>query len=135
MNVKLATQLLSSSVSKAIEFCRQDLNLPEFSDSKATENFIMLMNNVFDILNSRNLKANGCKHPIFSKNKNEMFAILEEAKQLILNLSLKISRKRTYKKQHISKKIILKSYVPVLKSQSFTGFPGVLICINSLKTL
>ncbi|CAH2100605.1 unnamed protein product [Euphydryas editha] len=52
MNVKLATQLLNSSVSKAMDFCR-----------KATEKFIMLMNDVFDIFNSRNLKAYGCKHP------------------------------------------------------------------------
>lgn len=38
MNVKLATQLLSRSVSVAIEFCRQELKLPNFSESGATEN-------------------------------------------------------------------------------------------------
>lgn len=135
MNVKLATQLLSRSVSKALEFCRQELKLIDFADSAGTEKFIMILNNAFDIFNSRNFKDYGYKRPLSAKNKDEAFAALEEAQDLILNLSLKVSRKRTYREHQIKKKIILKSYAPVLKSQSFTGFLGVLICINSLKAL
>jgi hypothetical protein len=36
MKVKLATQLLSRSVAKAIEFCRDDLKMPLFRNSEAT---------------------------------------------------------------------------------------------------
>lgn len=116
MNVKLATQLLSRSVSKAIQFCRQELKLSGFEDSEATEKFIMAMNNVFDVFNSRNFQTYGYKRPLNLKNKDEVFALLEE--------------------EHENKKIItLKSYTSVLKSNSFTGFLGVLICINSLKAL
>lgn len=93
------------------------------------------MNNIFDTFNSRNLQAHDYKHPLFPGNKNVVLAMLEEAQDLILNLSLKESRKRTYKEHETSKKLVLKGYVPVLKSQSFTGFLGVLICINSLKFL
>lgn len=131
MNVKLATQLLSRSVSIAIEFCRQELKLPDFLESEATEKFIMIMNNVFDTFNSRNLHAHGYKHPLFPGNKNEVFVMLEEAKDLIFNLSLKVSRKSTYQEHQTSKTLVLKSFVPVLKSQPFRGFLGILICINS----
>lgn len=55
------------------------------------------MNNIFDTFNSRNLHAQGYKHPLFHGNKNEVFAMLEESQDLILNLSIKVSRKRTYK--------------------------------------
>lgn len=135
MNVKLATQLLSRSVSKAIQFCRQELKLSGFEDSEATEKFIMAMNNVFDVFNSRNLQAYGYKHPLNPKNKDEIFAVLEEVNDLILNLNLKVSRKRTYTEHETKKIITLKSYTPVLKSNSFARFLGVLICINSLKAL
>ncbi|CAG4989657.1 unnamed protein product [Colias eurytheme] len=58
-----------------------------------------------------------------------------KSNQMILNLYLKVSRKRTYTEHETRKIISLKSYTPVLKSNSFTGFLGVLICINSLKVL
>lgn len=69
------------------------------------------------------------------KNKDEIFAVLEEVNDLILNLNLKVSRKRTYTEHETKKIITLKSYTSVLKSNSFTGFLGVLICINSSKAL
>lgn len=135
MNVKLATQLLSRSVALAIKFCREELKLPEFVGSEATEKFIMTMNNMFDIFNSRNLKAHGCKHPLFPGNKEEIFTVLKDAKDLMLNLSLKVSRKRTFNDHEKSKKLVTKCYVPVLKTQSFTGFLGVLICLESVQYL
>lgn len=53
MRVRLATQLLSCSVSNALHFMRTVVKLPEFSKSLGTEKFCM-MNNIFDLLNSRN---------------------------------------------------------------------------------
>ncbi|CAH2242983.1 jg13426 [Pararge aegeria aegeria] len=52
MSVKLATQLLSNSVAKAIQLCEEVLNIPEFNDSAATFNFIKIMNDLFEVLNA-----------------------------------------------------------------------------------
>jgi len=55
MKVKLATQLLSNSVADALQFCKDNLQLTEFKDCEATIHFIRIMNDAFDILNSRHL--------------------------------------------------------------------------------
>ncbi|KAL4127097.1 hypothetical protein QTP88_011295 [Uroleucon formosanum] len=52
MKVKLATQLLSRSVSEALTFCRDKLELPAFKDSGPTIKLIKYFNDAFDILNS-----------------------------------------------------------------------------------
>jgi len=49
--VKLATQVLSSSVAKAIDFCRDDLQLPQFAGSESTTEFLRMVDGMFDILN------------------------------------------------------------------------------------
>lgn len=53
MSVQLAVQLLSNSVSEAIDFCRDELRLPQFVGSEGTTHFIRVMNNAFDVLNTR----------------------------------------------------------------------------------
>lgn len=53
MKVKLAVQVFSSSVNKALKFLRTVTKMPEFSKSFGTEKFCLIMNNIFDILNSR----------------------------------------------------------------------------------
>lgn len=40
MKVALATQALSESVASALDFCRDDLKLPEFQGSEETSAFI-----------------------------------------------------------------------------------------------
>jgi hypothetical protein len=50
MNVSVVAQTLSCSVASAITFLREN-NVAEFHYSSATTEFILLMNNVFDILN------------------------------------------------------------------------------------
>jgi len=59
MKVKLATQLLSKSVADALFFCQNNLNLKDFEDYDGTIRFIRIMNDAFDILNSRNIKSTG----------------------------------------------------------------------------
>lgn len=53
MKVKLATQLFSLSVADAIDFCCDELKLPAFQNSQATSKFLRIINNMFDIFNSR----------------------------------------------------------------------------------
>lgn len=47
MKVKLATQLMSSSVAKALTFCSK-LNLSGFTDVEGTVNFLQKLNDLFD---------------------------------------------------------------------------------------
>jgi len=55
MKVKLATQLLSRSVAESLIFCKDKLNLEDFKNCDATVNFVKIMNDAFDILNSHKL--------------------------------------------------------------------------------
>lgn len=66
MNVRLAAQLFSASVADALEFCEKELDLPEFNGSNATSKFISLINDVFDILDSRS-RQNGYKRALNSE--------------------------------------------------------------------
>ena len=67
MKVSIAAQTLSHSVSAAITFLR-NLKLPQFKDSKATSDFILLMNDMFDILNSKSKFGKNYKKPITLEN-------------------------------------------------------------------
>ena len=67
MKVGIAAQTLSHSVAAAITFLRS-LKLAEFRDSKATSEFILLMNNIFDILNSKSKFGKHTKQPITPDN-------------------------------------------------------------------
>lgn len=53
IKVRLAIQLLSYSISNALNFLRTIVKIPEFADSLGTEKFSIMMNNIFDLLNSR----------------------------------------------------------------------------------
>lgn len=55
MNVKLATQVFSESVATALSFCENELKTEQFIGVGATVRFILIINNLFDVLNSRNL--------------------------------------------------------------------------------
>ncbi|KAE9522390.1 hypothetical protein AGLY_017221 [Aphis glycines] len=66
MKIKLATQLLSKSVADALKFCKNKLNIKNFSDVDATVVFIELFNSAFDILNSRSINATGEKKSPFT---------------------------------------------------------------------
>jgi len=61
MKVKLATQLLSKSVADALFFCKNNLNLKDFEDCDGTIRFIRIINDTFDVLNSRNVRSTGKK--------------------------------------------------------------------------
>lgn len=66
MKVKLASQLFSNSVADALQVCEK-YNV-EFKNVAATITFIRLINNIFDILNSRNIRQFEYKKPLFENN-------------------------------------------------------------------
>lgn len=90
MKVSLAAQTLSRSTSKALQFCEHDLKIPKFIGASATSRFCEIINDVFDILNSRNMFN---KHP--SKqciNKKNLEEIKEKIKFYITYIqNLKIN--------------------------------------------
>lgn len=78
MKVKLAAQMFSQSVSDALMFCRNNIKLEEFVDCEATCEFICMFNNLFDLLNSRNLNAYGFKQTILPRNLGKTYRLIEE---------------------------------------------------------
>ena len=67
MKVSVAAQTFSHSVSAAITFLR-DLKLKDFKDSKPTSDFILLINDLFDMLNSKSKFGKNNKRPISLDN-------------------------------------------------------------------
>ena len=113
MKVKLAAQTLSSSVAQAIQFCDETLKLPQFRGSAATVRFITMINNLFDVLNSRNPLGKGFKAPLKRSNRDTWEPLMEDAFKYILNLKTLEG-------------------VSILETNKKTGFIGFLICIRSV---
>ena len=85
MKVSVAAQTFSHSVSAAITFLRK-LRLKEFKDSKATSEFLMMMNNLFDMLNSKSKFGKHTKKPITLANYLDIEASVETYIDFLLSL-------------------------------------------------
>lgn len=117
MKVRLATQLFSESVATALAFCRNELHMEQFVGAGATIRFILIVNNLFDVLNSRNLLQPNYRKPLSAKK----YATIE----MFLNTADKyISALRT----HVGGALLL-------DTDRHTGFLGLKICIASLRLL
>jgi hypothetical protein len=116
MKVSLATQTLSKSVADAIQFCRQELKLPTFQGSEATEQFIRIFDELFDVMNSKNIFGRNSKSPMRTENENQWSLVFQNSKEYILGLSLLDGTK-------------------VIKSRRKTGFVGFLVNIQSLQNI
>ena len=86
MNVKMAAQTLSSSTASAIYFLREDMDIPDFQGSKATTVFIRCIDELFDLLNSRNPFGKGNKAPITKVNLLQFMGKCEDLSRYIFNL-------------------------------------------------
>ena len=85
MKVSVAAQTFSHSVSAAITFLRK-LKLKDFQNSKATSDFILLMNNRFDMLNSKSKFGKNSKRPISNENVFDIEASLNDSVQFLRSL-------------------------------------------------
>lgn len=83
MKVKLAAQTLSNSVSQALNYLR-NTGYEEFQDSAPTAEFVELFNNIFDILNSRNLLKKGYKSGFSPKTQELIKVYVHKAECYIL---------------------------------------------------
>lgn len=86
MNVKLAAQTLSASVASAIDFLRDDMNIPQFQGSEATTHFIRKIDMAFDFLNSRNPHGKGFKAAVTRQNLPHFMAVCKHLHEYIFNL-------------------------------------------------
>lgn len=116
MKVNLAAQALSASVADALEYCANELKMPQFQGCEATVEFIRKFNQLFDILNSRNPLAKGYKAPLRPSNKCTWDAFLTDAYDYIIHLSNT-------------------SGIQMCKTKRKTGFLGFLIGIKSVKQM
>lgn len=116
MKVRLATQLLSKSVADALDFCRVELKLPEFQGSEGTAHFIRVLNDAFDILNSRKITDFGFKRALSKHN----FQAVSEKAAICCNYlsSLKLPNSSL-----------------VVTHRRKLGFLGLIVCLKNLSVL
>lgn len=85
MKVKLAAQTLSSSTATALEFLEQS-GVEEFKGAGPTIQFIKIIDNIFDFLNSRNPLGKGFKSPLTLANIERWENKLENALEYLFSL-------------------------------------------------
>ena len=118
MKVDLAAQSLSSSVADAIEYCTNVLKLPQFKGSEATVKFINTTDDLFDILNCRNICAKGYKAPLCVNNKSSWLPFLYKASSYIKGKGLRNEVGNL-----------------MYNTKRKTGFVGFFLAIESVKLL
>lgn len=116
MKVRLAVQLMSESVADAISYCAENLKLIEFRDCQATVDFIKLINNCFDILNSRSLIPPSFKKSLCEKNIEKISNYIEECINYIASLKFGDGEL-------------------IINSKRKTGFVGFIISLKSALAL
>jgi len=114
MKINLAAQVLNNSISDALIFVEHDLKLPEFSQTTAT--FCKYFNDIFDLMNSRNLyNKTETKR---AKTKDNLFILKNKVGTFTSHInSLKIRDS------------------PVLQTVRKTGFVGFIINLKNVITL
>lgn len=116
MKVSLAVQTLSKSVAEALDFLNKDLNMTDFQGSEATAYFCRLINNLFDVFNSRNrMTKKPYDKPLSLATEAEYFNFLDDCVEYIKSLKLGDTK--------------------VIFSRRKVGFLGFIISISSLKGL
>lgn len=116
MKVSIAAQTFSASVADALTFLEKELQLSDFKFAEETANFTQIINNLFDICNSRSLVSeNDFKKALSPNNAEEIFKYFTQCSQYICHLSADGQL--------------------VLTSRIKTGFLGFLISMNSFKCL
>lgn len=89
MKVKLAAQTLSESVAKALIYCNEQ-KIPNFENTHTTSEFCQQINNIFDVLNTRNfLGKTQFKRPIYINNELFLNSFISSSVKYISSLQTK----------------------------------------------
>ena len=114
MCTRLAAQLFSNSVANAIDFCRDHLKLEQFIGSEPTAKFIRLMNNMFDVLNSKKKFDLDSKKPLSKENEHDFKLLFKANVDYLLGLKLSSGKK----------------LVDTPRSRAFVGFVSLMKSIE-----
>lgn len=88
MNVRIAVQTLSNSVANSMQYLK-DHNFEGFTKCAATIQFTRCLNNIFDIMNTKNAASDNIyKKAINSLNEKEIFAFFHDAIKYLRSLKL-----------------------------------------------
>lgn len=118
MHVRTAVELLSNSVSNALEYL-MGIGVPQFQGAAPTIKFIRIFDKLFDVMNtSRIVATNNYKCALNPGNKAEIFNFLVHAKEYISTVA--IISKRSGKR------------VKLIESSAKTGFQGYIMNIISV---
>lgn len=110
MRVYLSTQLFSRSVADALRFCHaSSVEGFENDDVLVTADFTQVLNDIFDLLNTRSLFGKGTHAPVTKENFREKKALMSSTQELLRNLSIRSST----------------DSIKVLSSRRKTGFIGI----------
>ncbi|KAL4085368.1 hypothetical protein QTP88_027227 [Uroleucon formosanum] len=82
---KMVSKLEVKSTADTLEFFRH-IKEPTFKNSEATEQFIRVIDQIFDFLNSRNPYRKGFKKPLYKDDVKRMKCIMIPLVQYLLNL-------------------------------------------------
>ena len=109
MNVKLAAQTLSQSVSDSLIYMKNDSNYPSFQDVEGTAKFYSMINTGFVIANSRKLFSEdkwkrGINRENFGEVEKKDNEIIDYVKGLHLRDEEKTPLLKTKKKNKIKEK-------------------------------
>lgn len=83
MKVKLAAQILSSSVADSLQYCVEN-KISGFENAEATIEFIRIFDQLFDILHSRSVSITGPKQALYPRNISFTKNFLDDTKKYIL---------------------------------------------------
>lgn len=93
--------------------------MQDFQNSDATSTFCQQMNNIFDLLNTRNfLGKTVYKKPIYKKNETFLKSFVTSAIDYLECLQTRVYNKQTKSLEFIS----------IINSGRKTGFNGLIVC-------
>lgn len=127
MNVRMAVETLSNSVADSMEFL-MERGFEEFSDATATIEFVRIMNNTFDVMNSRRMtNANTFKSAINPQNQKFIFEYFDKAAEYLKTIEFMSTTTK--------KGVEVKELKKIISSEKKTSFKGFIINMISLKAI
>lgn len=121
MNVRIAVETFSKSTADSLEYLMMK-KWPEFVGAEGTIRFIRLLNDLFDVFNTKfihNLE-NIFKNAMIAANKNKIYALFDEAIKYIKQLKFKTEDGKVKR---------------LCRSDARTGFIGFIINMQSLRMM
>lgn len=122
MKVRLAAQIFSNSVADALEYCAKDLKNKLFENAEPTIEFCRKINNIFDLLNSRNFLSKSPYNKPLSDNFINFKQFIEESIDYLQGIQC------LEKSPKFGKRL-------VLESERKTGFLGLITCLRTIENL